>query len=1627
MGVPKFFRWLSERYPLINQVVESSSFPPEFDNFYLDMNGIIHHCTHPMDEDNVAIQLTEKEMLLTIIHYIDKLFHMIKPKKLLYLAIDGVAPRAKMNQQRQRRFRSAKDQKEAVAAAKEKGADVPENPFDSNCITPGTEFMINLSHALRFFIKKKIQEDTLWRRCQVIFSGCEVPGEGEHKIIEYIRHLKSQSHWDPNTRHCLYGLDADLIMLSLTTHEPHFALLREDVLSKTKKVSKASDFSGTRFHLLHIGLLREYLDEDLHVESLPFQYDLERVIDDFVLMCFFVGNDFLPNLPYWDIADNALNNMFIYYKELLPKMGGYLTEGPVINFERLEMFISKIAAHEKQQFEFVDFDLDKTGGLKSELDEEDQKAFRKRSMELKKKKFENDMQSIGALTSSADDEDDSWKEMYYKEKFGITLNDQKYISDLKSAYIHGLSWVLNYYHDGCVSWGWYFPFHFGPLASDLKDLKSLKISFDLGKPFLPFQQLLAVLPRESSNFLPPAYKKLMNDGASPIIDYYPTEFTIDMNGKKNAWEGVVIIPFIDETRLLNAIKNTDSSLTPIEKSRNQYGPVLTYTYDSMKKYYCKSPVPEFMGDILDCTVAEIEFTLPVFPSGKHEGFRLCKGVLLGGWAPACFPTLHALEFESAAEYVHINVFGGPSRKDSIVLHILPPKEPNESIEHARSSLGKVCYVGYPYFKEAIVDSCSDGFSTYYPEKRIPHSVETASQWRKETQYIQNTQYGTKALDIGDIRVLLHVRVLDKMTESMDGSKQKIYHTIQELVPLQLTVQKLNVVDTRSNEVGARPLLEILPPDQEFVYLGQPQYGSKGKIVQLEANRSVTISIMVDPPIPTFGRYLASQYREKYYPLYTVSRMMNLSPKTLSKITASVFFQPGKLNVGLSIKFSGKAQQVLGYSRSVPKPQKSNQNNYYNNRGPQNQWEFSDKAIKLIGEYYQKFPRIFELLEAYPEENYYNIDDLLYDDEAPAVPPHTAPVQKQDYAPLDKEEPAKFDGNGEEGEDEEASDESILGQKDNKAVAYIKEVRNWLKGIEPRKLPKVPIGSESLSAEAVAEMEKESNKFAALTAKQQKSKILKGVDPYLLLKPVAALPEEFHHEVNYALGDRVTVVSDSEAVPFGSMGTIIGVKGQAAEVLMDQQYMGASNLEKRCSDLRGATLMMSSLLNLSQPYTPQELLQTTTRKKLRSTAEGILTSPVARKPRMPDEEYSYIHNKPEHEPHQQAPVQSQPAQSQVQPQSANPQSYQSHPQSSHDQVPYQPQQKHFNENRNDNRNDHRNFYDNNRRDDNRRDHRNQDQQGHNRDQQGHNNNRDHNRDHQGHNNRDQQGHNNNRDQQGYNNREPPREKQEQFKQRREDKNQDYQNKQGMKNSADRVLYVPKKHDDENKQKFEKSFKTVGFDFKDTGSDDEKLSETMDPAEYWEFVNKKYGQPLSQQNSESPNLSQNDDIKYHFNLTSSGDRTPPDHGHSNQSNAQNLPPQLRDMFLQPTQTQNPFVQQQNAERRVTIQVPESRGEEKDGTGNLNPNKDTELNWQQKELLSKRTPRFDKPGKSHRGGGGHHKNFENRDRQVGESHGRGGGQGGDNSKPMRIPGEGGRGRGRGGKSWHQKNQGQQYSKSM
>ncbi|KAJ2999617.1 hypothetical protein HDV02_002386 [Globomyces sp. JEL0801] len=156
-------------------------------NLYLDMNGIIHNCSHPNDA-NPLFRISEEQIFQSIFQYIDNIFEKIRPSKVFMMAIDGVAPRAKMNQQRARRFRSAMDSQANHAKALKLGIELPPEPaFDSNCITPGidlieliigTPFMERLHAQLTNYVKKRISEDSSWKGVTVILSGHNIPGEG---------------------------------------------------------------------------------------------------------------------------------------------------------------------------------------------------------------------------------------------------------------------------------------------------------------------------------------------------------------------------------------------------------------------------------------------------------------------------------------------------------------------------------------------------------------------------------------------------------------------------------------------------------------------------------------------------------------------------------------------------------------------------------------------------------------------------------------------------------------------------------------------------------------------------------------------------------------------------------------------------------------------------------------------------------------------------------------------------------------------------------------------------------------------------------------------------------------------------------------------------------------------------------------------------------------------------------------------------------------------------------------------------------------------------------------------------------------------------------------------------------
>ncbi|KAG6018316.1 5'-3' exoribonuclease 2 [Claviceps pusilla] len=737
MGIPAAFRWLSTKYPkIISPVIEhqpvvlpDGSVVPvditgrnpngeEFDNLYLDMNGIVHPCAHPEDK---AAPEDEEEMMLEVFKYTDRVVNMVRPRKLLMIAVgksermlsanvnisdnlssDGVAPRAKMNQQRSRRFRSAQDAKEKeenkqelLSLLKQQNGGVlpPEHignvvkqAFDNNSITPGTPFMDILAVSLRYWCQYKLNTDPAWAKLKVLISDATVPGEGEHKIMNFVRSQRASPEHDPNTRHVIYGLDADLIMLGLATHEPHFRVLREDVFfqeararicqlcgqkghearscqgnikDKSTDVNEKSVSAPLKpFIWLHVSVLREYLAAELTVSGLPFQFDLERAIDDWVFMCCFVGNDFLPHLPALEIREHGIDTLTTIWRNCLPKMGGYVTKDGHIDLERAQRILDGLAMQEdgifkrrKEQEErrdanakrrktqhdgqyrynngVVNIDKLKNGhhdpsmGLSlhpistysnelpavtthdmvvnrsdaydATIANKSAASAMKEQLRAGKPRFEvhkNVSPILGKRKASGEPHtaevgkastridspadtvrlwEDGYADRYYQQKFHRPPGDISFRYEVAKAYVEGLAWVLLYYYQGCPSWEWYYPYHYAPFAADFTNLASMEIVFEKGRVSKPFEQLMSVLPAASRHALPKVFHPLMTEKESKIIDFYPEEFEVDLNGKKMAWQGVALLPFIDMPRLLAAVQEKYSLLTPAEAARNAPG------------------------------------------------------------------------------------------------------------------------------------------------------------------------------------------------------------------------------------------------------------------------------------------------------------------------------------------------------------------------------------------------------------------------------------------------------------------------------------------------------------------------------------------------------------------------------------------------------------------------------------------------------------------------------------------------------------------------------------------------------------------------------------------------------------------------------------------------------------------------------------------------------------------------------------------------------------------------------------------------------------------------------------------------------------------------------------------------
>uniref|UniRef100_A0A4W3HGM6 5'-3' exoribonuclease 1 n=1 Tax=Callorhinchus milii TaxID=7868 RepID=A0A4W3HGM6_CALMI len=1129
---------------------------PEFDNLYLDMNGIIHQCSHPNDED-VHFRISEEKIFADIFHYVEVLFRIIKPKKTFFMAVDGVAPRAKMNQQRGRRFRSAKEAEEKIKKALEKGEKLPtEARFDSNCITPGTAFMARLQEQLKYFVNTKISTDRSWQGVVVYLSGHETPGEGEHKIMEFIRAEKLKPDHDPNTRHCLYGLDADLIILGLTSHEPNFSLLREEVRFGGKKSQRRiAAVEETTFHLLHLSLMREYIDYEFSPirDKICFEFDLERIIDDWILMGFLVGNDFIPHLPHLHINHDALPLLYKTYIDVLPTLGGYINEGGTLNLEHFEKYLVKLSEFDREHFSEVFVDLkwfESKVGTKY-LNEAAGIAAEEARKCKKKNKVPDDSLFLAALDESdhdveadIEDEDDlfetefrQYKRVYYMSKMGVEVVSDEFLAQQAECYVQAIQWILHYYYHGVQSWSWYYPFHYAPYLSDIRNIRKLKIKFDIGKPFKPFEQLLAVLPAASKDLLPKCYEYLMTDEESPIIEYYPPDFRTDLNGKAQEWEAVVLIPFIDERLLLDAMELRNKHLSEEEKQRNKHSECLMFCYDKEIDFNYPSLWPEKFPNIERC---HARYKLIPMNEWHVDPSQSIMSVVDKGSLYFCgFPTLNHIKHKFFLKKTGVQVFQQPSRGENMILEILPPNVD----DIAQQVLAKPVFVNWPHLEEARVVAVSDGETKYYLDElpgvqkvymgKTPPPTKVAflrdseqTMWNREAQNISESYYKRKGITINETSVILYAQLLTgrryvfgqngEVTLNKEWSKQNLPYAYQTIVK--------NIKAFDSSFSHFRTLEELFPSSIKVFMLGTPYYGCMGEVQDSsDVIKDGRIRVVFNVPCePQLDGIIQNQhkYTTKYNPGYVLANHLGVSGYLVSRLTGSLFIGRGskrnplgeqKANVGLNLKFNKKNEEVPGYTKKVG-----------------NEWLYSAAVEQILSEYLERFPELFIHVAKNSQE------DVFYED-------------------------------------------NIWAGEDENGAEKVQEIVAWLKMHPVSSLSRTSCDLNVLDSAIVEKIEDEVENCKVFPS--IKPKCVKLSHP--LEQQQGVIPDQL---AEYHLFDRVVNVRENFSVPVGLRGTIIGMKTAEREsdilyeVLFDEEFLGG--LAMRCSPGRGYRLPKCALINIS---------------------------------------------------------------------------------------------------------------------------------------------------------------------------------------------------------------------------------------------------------------------------------------------------------------------------------------------------------------------------------------------------------------------------------------------------------------
>ena len=557
MGIPSYFSHIVKEY---RHIIKDMRTIRRVNNFYLDSNSLIYDAVkNNPTYDKTKHKEYENELMNMVCAKIDFYVDTLQPHDCVFIAFDGVAPVAKLSQQRDRRYKSwytTQIQRDLD------GAEYKES-WNTSAITPGTEFMKKLNtHVTEYYEKKNIANfasstttttTTTTIKPKYIVSSSMESGEGEHKIFEYIRKYP-ELHNSPDTTTLIYGLDADLIMLTLNhlhiTNNKNMYLFR-DTPEFIKSIDSSLD--ANRDYLLDIPELACAIVEYMHDQGIKTEGCVTKDtpttdtmtlqtnrIKDYIFLCFLLGNDFLPHFPAVNIRTGGINILLNVYRETLGKDNATFIINPstnTIQWKNFHDFVSHISKSEDTLLMEEHKRRDKAEKRMSYQNLQGQSQGQKQERNERngtKNSNSNSNLNTNTTTLSQTDEvlgtdihkmDDlltlpmkersvekyinpfqhDWEYRYYKSLFDMEITDERR-RQISMNYLEGLEWTYNYYTTGCIDWRWCYKYHYAPLFKDLvKYIPHMNTTFLEKKEKQAIEdivQLCYVLPRANFNLLP---------------------------------------------------------------------------------------------------------------------------------------------------------------------------------------------------------------------------------------------------------------------------------------------------------------------------------------------------------------------------------------------------------------------------------------------------------------------------------------------------------------------------------------------------------------------------------------------------------------------------------------------------------------------------------------------------------------------------------------------------------------------------------------------------------------------------------------------------------------------------------------------------------------------------------------------------------------------------------------------------------------------------------------------------------------------------------------------------------------------------------------------------------------------